>query len=100
MGHLRVIYGQIGPYPASAALPFRTNPCGSGDVMLRRALLPVVLGLTGLSMVVAACVGVGTASAATSNYQLTYAVDGTKTVVVRWASCIRTSAGVKQQVIP
>jgi hypothetical protein len=39
------------------------------------------------------------APAATTSYELTYSKQYAKTVVVRWAPCIRTASGVHQQVI-
>lgn len=68
--------------------------------MLRRALLPAMAALCGIGMVAAAFLSAGTAAAAANGYQLTYAGQGGSTVVVRWASCVRTATGVKQQVIP
>ena len=69
--------------------------------MLRRVFSPATVATTGVAMVAAALLGLGTgeAGAASSSFSLTYATDSDGTALVRWAPCVRTASGDVTQVI-
>jgi hypothetical protein len=61
--------------------------------MRRPLLAPAAALVAGVAMVVAGLVGVGSAGAASTTFSLTFATTTTGSVVVRWAPCIKGSAG-------